>query len=126
MVFAIDDIVFENVSVSKLKRTVKITNGRNGGTFLNGKKYYDTKKSYINYDMVINASTLSPVEYDMLFDLMAQPQETHFLQIVYGQKMLQIEAHIDSINDSCLKIFPDHTLWGNLTVSFSSSEALDV
>lgn len=124
MIFKIDDRVFENVAVVSLTRNVSIKSGGNTGTFLSGRQYYDTQKSYLSYNMVLNASTLSPNDYDSLFEILSAPEETHKFEIIYGQTMRVFEGHVSQVSDKCLKKLQDKTLWGNLSIQFTSVEAL--
>lgn len=121
---SIDGHNFENVSVVSLKRNVSIQSGSNTGTLLNGFKYFDTKASYISYTVVLNASTLAPSDYDNLFEILAQPDETHLVSMPWGQTNINGSAHISSVSDECLQRLSDHTLWGKLTITFSYVGAL--
>ncbi len=121
--FKIDGIEFTKAVVGKPKRSFQILDGENAGReLLTAKMERDVLGTFYNYSMNIDSSFLSKEEYDILYELLSSPVDSHTIEVPYGQETLVFEAYVTSGNDELIAIRNNGNLWANLSINFIAME----
>lgn len=98
-VFKIDDISYPTVHVVKLTRKFSIVDGPLAGRNVQGDMIRDVIGTYYNYTLELWCNRLSRKEYDELYELISSPQDSHVLEVPYGQTTSTFDAYITSGED---------------------------
>lgn len=118
--FSIDGVTYDGVLVSSLRRSFEIRDGRNSGTAQSGKTIRDITGTYFAYELTIDASLLTPDEYDSLYEVLCAPVASHNVVFPYGQTTYQFEAEILDGSDDLILCEPDYNHWEELTITFQA------
>lgn len=106
--------------VSSLRRRFEIRDGQNSGTAQSGKTIRDITGTYFAYELTIDASLLTPDEYDSLYEVLTAPVASHNVVFPYGQTTYQFEAEILDGSDDLILCEPDYNHWEELTITFQA------
>lgn len=116
--FTIDGKTF-HVGETKVHRNFKIKDGINFGDMVSGRVRRDVLGTFYNYTMTIETADMDKSEYDLLYEVLSSPVESHTIIVPYGQGSLSYQAYITGGDDDLeLKELDDSNLWGNLSVQF--------
>ena len=127
MTFVIDTVEYSSVHVrTPIKREAVIRDGPNTGFLLNGAYTRDVVGTYYNYSMVLDMLSTSQAEYNALYNVLTAPTAMHTVTLPYNGSTLQFTAYIASVNDELIKIRNGNNIWGNLRVTFLSSEPVTI
>lgn len=116
--FVIDGVTYDKVLVSSLKRRFEIRDGTNAGDSMAGTRIRDIVGTYFSYELVIDASLLTPEQYDRLYEVITTPTARHLVCFPYGQTTYEFEAEIDDGADDLMLFEPGYNLWQGLTITF--------
>lgn len=116
----IDGQTFD-VGISKITRKISISK-ESLGTTLDGRKHYDVKGTYYDYDVTFNTRAMNISEYDRLYELITEPVEFHKVTMPYGQATITFLAHTKAGNDTITFNYTNARKWGGFTVTFESLE----
>lgn len=120
-IFKIDGISYD-VEVKNLTRSFDILDGTKAGRAINGGMIRDIIGTYYNYEMDLDTSRMNYTEYDNLYERLSAPQDSHHLEIPYGQSMLEFEAYVSSGSDTLKRKDLNGTWWEGLKVKFVAME----
>lgn len=120
-VITIDGQTFA-VNVTSLKRGAAVLDGENAGRVLSGRMTRDIIGTYYNYDLTFGKSTLSPSDYDTLYELLTAPVDSHTITVPYGQTTKTFEAYVANASDVLRKLTDSVNYWTELTVKFTAME----
>lgn len=113
----------ETFDVGIVKITRKVTQSAESlGTTLDGKKHYDVKGTYYDYDVTFNTRALNVEEYDRLYEIITDPVEAHTVTLPYGQSTITFLARTKAGNDTLIFNYSNMKKWGGFTVTFESLE----
>ncbi|MBQ8298667.1 MAG: hypothetical protein IJX99_02185 [Clostridia bacterium] len=116
----IDGQTFD-VGITKITRKAS-QSAESLGTTLDGKKHYDVKGTYYDYDVTFNTRAMNVVAYDRLYELITEPVEHHTVTIPYGQSTITFLARTKVGNDTLKFNYTNAKKWGGFTVTFESLE----
>lgn len=120
VVFTLDGVEFD-VWVTSLKRKFAVTDTDNSGRTMDGNMHRDIIGTYYNYTMDIDTKNLNLVDYDLLYEMLSAPVESHILTVPYGQKTLTFKAYMTGGEDD-LKIRGNKQIWNGLSINFIAME----
>lgn len=118
-VFVIDGVDLR-LWVSELTRSFAVTDSENSGRLQNHKMHRDIIGTFYNYTLKIDPDKSSRTDYDVFYEIITAPVESHKLIFPYGQSMLEFEAYVTSGSDN-LKI-GDENEWSGLSINFTAIE----
>lgn len=98
-VFKIDNKAYPTVRVTSIKRKFNIADGSLAGRNVQGEMIRDVIGTYYNYTLELWCNRLSSDEYDELYEIISSPQDSHVLEVPYGQRTLTFDAYITSGDD---------------------------
>lgn len=119
-VFTLDGVEF-NVSITSLKRKFAVTDTENSGRTIDGNMHRDIIGTYYNYIMEIETKDLDLSDYDLLYEMLSAPVDSHMLTVPYAQKTLTFKAYVNGGQDD-LKIRKTKQIWNGLSVDFIAME----
>lgn len=114
----IDGVSYPNIHVVSIKRSFSVLDGPNAGRVLTGRMERDVIGTYYNYSMEVDASESAPAEYDNFYEVISTPQDSHTIQVPYGQGTLTFEAYITNGDDNLDIIGENANRWGDLSINF--------
>lgn len=92
------------------------------GTTLDGRKHYDVKGTYYDYDVVFNTRAMKVSDYDELYELVTAPVEAHTVTLPFGQSTITFLAKTKAGKDELIFNYTNTKKWGGFTVTFESLE----
>lgn len=98
----------------------KVLDGKATGRVLSGDMVRDIVGTYYNYSLTLGTSSLSPAEYDTLYDILSAPVNSHSITLPYGQKTITFDAYVSNTDDELLGVNDTQNLWGNLAITFTA------
>lgn len=121
--FKVDGIEFTKAVVDKPKRSFQILDGENAGRqILTAKMERDVLGTFYNYSMNIDSRFMTREEYDVLYDLLSSPVDSHRIEVPYGQTTWVYEGYVTNGTDELVGIRGDVNLWANLSINFIAME----
>lgn len=90
------------------------------GTTLDLRKHYDVKGTYYDYEVELATTRMNILDYDNLYEVLTTPQESHIVEMPYGQDTLIFEARISVAADSLISSYTTFKKWGTLKVTFEA------
>ena len=90
------------------------------GTTLDLRKHYDVKGTYYDYEVELATTRMNILDYDSLYEVLTTPQESHIVEMPYGQDTLTFEARISVASDSLISSYTNFKKWGTLKVTFEA------
>lgn len=108
-----------NVGIVKIER--KATQSiENIGTTMDLRKHYDIKGTYYDYTVELGTQHMNVQDYDNLYEILTNPQESHTVTLPYGQSTLTFEARVSVASDVLVKNFTTFKKWGTIKVTFEA------
>lgn len=111
-----------NIDVTSLKRSASVLDGTNAGRVLSGLMVRDIIGTYYNYDLTFGRSSLSPADYDALYETLTAPVDYHTITVPYGQETKTFRAYVSNASDVLRRMTDKVNLWGELTIKFTAME----
>ena len=94
----------------------------NLGTTMDLKKHYDVQGTYYDYEVEFYTRKMNVAQYDLLYDALTTPVESHVVTLPYAQTTITINARTSVANDKLLSYFSTKRKWGSLKVTFEALE----
>lgn len=116
----IDNVNYD-VGIVKITRKVS-TDADSLGITLDGRKHYNVKGTYFDYDVQFNTKAMNVAQYDALYEKLVEPVEYHTVTLPYGQSTITFIAKTKVGNDSLIHNFTSLKKWGGFTVTFEALE----
>lgn len=110
-----------NVGIVKVTRKVSMDADYNGIT-LDGRKHYNVKGTYFDYDVQFNTRAMNVAQYDALWSKLVEPVEYHTVTLPYAQSTITFIAKLKVGNDSLVHKFSQLKKWGGFTATFEALE----
>lgn len=101
-----------------LTRAFTVMEGPNSGTAITGRAIRDIIGTGYSYTLDIEPDPAHPDDYDELYEVISSPEETHTVELPYGQTTLQFDAMIQSGEDRMGSTFGGVTRWNGLSITF--------
>ena len=121
--FKVDGIEFTKAVVDKPKRSFQILDGENAGRqILTAKMERDVLGTFYNYSMNIDSRFMTREEYDVLYELLSAPVDSHVIEVPYAQETLIFEAYVTNGTDELARIRNNSNNWANLQINFIAME----
>lgn len=121
--FKVDGIEFTKAVVDKPKRSFQILDGENAGRqILTAKMERDVLGTFYNYSMNIDSRFMNREEYDVLYELLSAPVDSHVIEVPYAQATLIFEAYVTNGTDELAGIRNNSNNWANLQINFIAME----
>lgn len=118
-VFTIDNKAYPTVRVTGLKRSFTIADGPLAGRNVQGEMIRDVIGTFYNYTLELWCNRLSREEYDEFYEIISSPQDSHVLEVPYGQNTLVFDAYITSGEDELKHMSEtDGNFWQGISCSF--------
>lgn len=114
----IDNTTFE-VGIVKITRKAS-QKLENIGITMDLRKHYDVRGTYYDYEVELATQRMNVNDYDSLYEILTNPQESHTVTMPYGQSMLTFEARASVASDALIKSFNRFKKWGTLKVTFEA------
>lgn len=122
-VITIDNKTYK-VGVTSLKRGAAVLDGENAGRVLSGRMERDIIGTYYNYDLTFGTSTMSPTDYDAMYEVLTAPSDYHMITVPYGQGTKTFQAYVSNASDTLKRMTTACNLWGDLTIKFTAMEPM--
>lgn len=116
----IDSNTFD-IGIIKITRKASFSKESLGIT-LDGRKHYDVKGTYFDYDVHFNVKAMNVNDYDTLYELLTEPTEYHTVTLPYGQSTITFIASVKVSEDSLVKNFNEMKKWSGFKVTFEALE----
>lgn len=116
----IDGNEFE-IGVIKITRRASFSQESLGIT-MDLKKHYDARGTYYDYDVEFYTRNMNVTDYDNLYELLTEPQESHTVTLPYGQTTITFEAKVTVAQDDMISRYTSKTKWGGIKVTFEALE----
>lgn len=120
-VLTLDGVAYPNIHVVSLKRSFSVLDGDNAGRVMTGAMVRDIIGTYYNYSVEIDPVGTDPGEYDLFYESISAPVDSHALVVPYAQGTLEFEAYVSNGEDQLLSMYEVNE-WGNLTFNFIAME----
>ena len=118
-VFKIDNKAYPTVRVTSIKRKFNIADGPLAGRNVQGEMIRDVIGTFYNYTLELWCNRLSSDEYDELYEIISSPQDSHVLEVPYGQRTLTFDAYITSGDDELKHMSETQgNFWQGISCSF--------
>lgn len=118
-VFKIDNVAYPTIHVVKLTRKFSIVDGSLAGRNVQGDMIRDVIGTFYNYSLELWCNRLSREEYDEFYEIISSPQDSHVLEVPYGQNTLVFDAYITSGEDELKHMSEtDGNFWQGITCDF--------
>lgn len=117
--FTIDGVTY-NVIVPNggLKRNFQILDDDTAGRVLSGEMHRSIIGTYYNYTIELDTSRMSKSEYDNMYEVLSAPQESHIIQVPYGQLSYAFRAYITAGEDVLETSSNGERTWKGLSINF--------
>jgi hypothetical protein len=92
------------------------------GTTMDLKKHYDIQGTYYDYEVEFYTRKMNVAQYDLLYDALTTPVESHEVTLPYGQSTITFNARTQVANDKLLSYYSTKKKWGSLKVTFEALE----
>ena len=124
-VFTIDGLDLR-IQVIDLERSFAVTDSDNSGRVQSRRMYRDIIGTFYNYTLTVDPDKSNRADYDMFYDIISAPVESHTMSFPYGQKTLEFEAYVtngkDKLKKEKSKDGIDINKWGGLSIDFIAME----
>lgn len=118
-VFKIDDKAYPTIHVVSLKRKFSVADGSLSARNMDGEMIRDVIGTFYNYELELKCTDMSQTEYDEFYEVISAPDDSHKLELPYGQHMFTFDAYISSGDDELKLMTEDRgNFWRGLTCSF--------
>lgn len=116
---------YYHVAITKLKRTINITDGENAGRTMPpaADMIRDIVGVFIGYTANFEIKEGDVNEYDDMILTLAQPRDYIPVVMPFGQGSLSFDAYITKIEDELLNNIGGVRRWGKCTVEFTPMRA---
>ena len=111
-----------NLKYASLGRSFSLHEGDHGGEVLTGRTKRDILGTSYGYELAIEQDPDNPQDYDLLYEVLSAPVESHIVTFPYGQGTLTYEAMITDGNDTYGGTYSGVELWNGLTIHFEPIE----
>lgn len=111
-----------NLKYASLGRSFSLHEGDHGGEVLTGRTKRDILGTDYGYELAIEQDPDNPQDYDLLYEVLSAPVESHIVTFPYGQTTLTYEAMITDGNDTYGGTYAGVELWNGLTIHFEPIE----
>lgn len=113
-----------NIAVTDLKRSAAVLDGENAGRVKSGAMVRDIIGTYYNYSMTLDTSSISPSDYDELYNTVTAPVDSHNVTLPFGQSIISFKAYVSGAEDTLVKTKSatddNEAIWQGLTVTFTA------
>lgn len=116
----IDYRVFINFGT--IKRKFEIMEKENKGVAITGRNIRDILGTNYSYSFTVSPNPMYPQDYDLFYDKISEPVDSHMIEAVYGQSSISFEAMITSGEDDFDGNESGTNLWKSLTVHYDPME----
>lgn len=117
MKFTVDGKEY-NVFVTELTRSARVKESSLSGDVKSGEHFRDIIGTYYDYSMSIGTDSLSPEDYDSLYETLSAPVESHTVRLPYGRTILEFEAYIEELEDGVKSDRQTDRNWTDLSIMF--------
>lgn len=117
MKFTVDGKEY-NVFVTELTRSARVEESNLSGDVKSGEHFRDIIGTYYDYSMSIGTDSLSPEDYDSLYEILSAPVESHTVRLPYGRTILEFEAYIEELEDNMKSDRKTDRNWTDLSIMF--------
>lgn len=116
---------YYNVAITKLRRTINITDGENAGRTKPplAEMIRDIVGVFISYSASFEVKSGDVGEYDDMILTLAQPVDCIPVVMPFGQGTLAFDAYVTKIEDDLISNFGGVRRWGGCTVEFTPMRA---
>lgn len=114
----LDGVTYPGIHVMSIKRNFSVLDGPNAERMTSGGMVRDIIGTYYNYSMEIKPDALSRAEYDLFYDAISAPVDSHVIEVPYGQTTLVFEAYVTNGSDELTTMEPTANRWENLSFNF--------
>lgn len=122
------DGTFFNVRIPEkgIKRKFTILDDESAGRIQSGGMHRSIIGTFYNYTVLFDTSSLSREEYDLLYDTLSAPVDSHIIIVPYGQGTLTYEAYVtegEDVIEKIKQVGTDNEIdWTGLSVQFIAME----
>lgn len=92
------------------------------GTTMDLTKHYDVRGTYYDYDVTFHTRAMNTEDFDNLYELLTNPQESHEVTLPYNDSTITFLAHTTVAEDRLIFKYRPKTKWGELKVVFEALE----
>lgn len=117
-VFTIDNVAYPKIHVVKLTRKFSILDGPLAGRNVQGEMIRDVIGTFYNYSLELACTNLTQAEYHEFYEIISSPQDSHVLEVPYGQTTLTFDAYITSGEDELKYMSETENIWRGITCEF--------
>ena len=116
---------YYNVAITKLHRTINITDGENAGRTKppQAAMIRDIVGVFISYSATFEVTSGDVGEYDDMILTLAQPMDFIPVVMPFGQGTLAFDAYVTKIEDDLINNFGGVRRWGGCAVEFTPMRA---
>ena len=101
-----------------LVRSFELLEGVNAGEMLSGRHERDLLGTGYTYQMQVEPDPAHPEDYDVFFEAISAPVDSHTIIMPYGQSAITYEAMVESGQDTYRGTVAGQTKWRGLTVQY--------
>lgn len=113
----IDGMTYPGVHIVKITRSFSVLDGENTGRVMTGEMERDVIGTFYNYKFEVDSDDASPATYDALYEVLSAPEESHEVEVPYGQTTLVFDAYVTGGEDELQIMMPAANRWGGLSFS---------
>lgn len=118
-IFTIDGVDLR-LWVTKLTRKFSVLDSENSGRLLNSKMHRDVVGTFYNYTLSVDPDKSNRADYDVFYEIISSPVESHRLVFPYAQRTLEFDAYITNGEDEL--IMENKNKWSGLSINFVAME----
>ena len=108
------------VKIGSLGRSFRIGEGDNSSTMLSGLYDRDILGTYYDYEMEVEPDPANPGDYDLFYEAISAPVQSHSVTLPYGQSSITYDAMVTSGNDGLKDKVAGRCRWTGLKVQFTA------
>lgn len=118
------DGVYYNVAVTfgSMKRSFNLKEGSAKGESIMGRKIRDILGTEYTYEMNVEPFPDDILSYDLFYQEISQPVDSHTITLPYNQTTITFDAAIESGSDNYTGNYNNKEHWNGLTIKFSPME----
>ncbi len=111
-----------DVRILSVQRDASVLDGENAGRLKNGNMVRDLIGTFYNYTLTAMPNEKYPESYNVLYETITAPIESHSVSLPFGQGAIDFRAYITNTSDKLRQVKNDAKAWENLTFTAIAME----
>ena len=121
MKIVMDGMTYDlRVQYETIGRSFRLEDGENAGKMISGLYERDLVGTYYDYSMSVEPEPGSEADYDVFYEAISAPVQSHSITMPYGQGTMTFDAMVYKGTDLYRGMVAGQRKWAGLQVTFSA------